>query len=109
MNKKTSSTILIILGLLILVSILFQFHSAVYGWIFFVVGAITMIISFASVDNAAGVTWISALIGTWLVWASFMPGIHSGAGMLVHNIITGVLITAIGLLEMRAKEGSPVY
>ena len=101
--------ILIILGLIILVSILFQFHSAVYGWIFFIIGAITMIISFASVDNASGVTWISALAGTWLVWAAFMPGIHSGVGMLVHNLITGIFITFFGLLEMRAKEGSPVY
>ena len=109
MNKKTSSTILIVLGLLILVSILFRFHSAVYGWIFFIIGALTMIVSFASIDNSYGVTWITVITGGWLIWAAFMPGIHSGTGMLVHNIITGVFITFTGFLEMRAKEGAVIY
>jgi len=108
MEKRTSSWIITILGLLLLVSILFQFSSVVYGWIFFIIGAITMIVSFASVDNGYGVTWVSGLTGAWLIWAAFMPGVHSGDGMLVHNLITGVFIILPGLFEMRGTEGKPV-
>lgn len=109
MGKQTSSWILTILGLFILLSILIPFSSAVYGWIFFITGSIIMIVSLASVDNSYGITWVSALTGSWLIFAAFVPGIHSGDGVLVHNLITGIVVLLSGLIEMRGKEGRPVF
>lgn len=106
MDKNMSGWILIIIGIGILVSIIFPFSAVIYFWINLTSGVLVTFISFSSVDNSYGVTWLSGAAGYWLFWSAFISGLLTGSGMAVNYIILGIVILSAGLFERRKNTKS---
>ena len=64
----------------------------------FLVGSICVSISFFIAGGRPWQSWITGILGLWLIVAALIPPLLHGVGLYLNDIIVGSIIIAIGLM-----------
>jgi len=62
----------------------------------------------AAMTQAVGVSWFQMLCGIWLVIAPFVLRYRDVSHALANDVVVGVIVFVVGLLESQALEHRPM-
>jgi len=86
----------IILGLWLLVSAFLGFGPDGSAWNYFIVGIVLVSVSFFLIHGEPQQSWITGILGFWLIIVAIAPFLESGISIYLNNVIVGLLITVTG-------------
>ena len=104
-SRGSSSWVNIVLAIWVIISpFVLAFSSPRVMWSNVATGIIVGILAIirSSVRNQPGWSWITALIGIWLILSPFVFGVVSGA-TLWNNVVLGIIIAAVALSNAPSK------
>ena len=75
----------------------------------FVVGIVIGILGLTVLGERSWQGWLSFWLGVWLFVATFIPALHAGSGVLVNNIVSGLIgmIAGFGASGPTKEEEMP--
>ena len=85
-----------ILGLWPFVATFLRLGPTAYSLNDIIVGLIVLVAGFRFVQGEPLQAWIACILGFWLIVAACIPGLVSGIGLYLNNIIVGLVIAAVG-------------
>lgn len=96
-----------ILGLWLFITVFLGFSSNVYSINGVIVGIVVICASFCIAQGKPWQAWVSGILGFWLIIAAFIPGLVSGIGLYLNNMIAGAIIAAAGFFILRYSKKTP--
>ena len=93
---KTRGTIIGLLGIWLIVAAIWRFVPVEEIWSDLVTGIVTAMLGFSFARTFPANGWVSGIAGLWMIASAFIPALHAGAGILINNIITGLVFVVAG-------------
>ena len=98
-EMRPKGTIIALLGIWIIVAAIWRFNPLGEVWSNIFAGVIVGILGFSLSPTMPVHRWVSGIAGCWLIAAAFIPGLLAGTGILVNNVITGLLLLVVGFTQ----------
>ena len=99
---RPKGTIIALLGILTIVAGIWRFNPLGEAWANIFTGVIVGILGFSLSPTMPVHRWVAGIAGCWLIAAAFVPGVREGTGILVNNIITGLVLMVVGFTQPAA-------
>jgi hypothetical protein len=101
---RARGTIIGLLGVWLIISAIWRFVPVLEIWSDLVTGIVAGILGFSLVQLYPGNGWVAGIAGLWMIASAFIPGLHGGNGILINNIITGLVLLVAGFTT-RSRSG----
>jgi hypothetical protein len=98
---RPNGTIIGILGLLLIVAGIIGLGSVGNVWSHVIVGIIVSVLGFAMASTTPAHGISTGILGLWMIFSAFIPGLRSGAGARWDHIIVGVILAIAGFSTPR--------
>lgn len=98
-----------ILGLWLFITVFLGFSSNVYSINGVIIGFVVICASFCIAQGKPWQAWVSGILGFWLIVAAFIPGLVSGIGLYLNNMVAGALIAVAGFFILKYSKKMPHY
>lgn len=95
-DMRPKGIIIGLVGIWIIVAAIWRFNPLGEIWSNIFAGVIVGILGFSLRPTILVHRWVSGVAGCWLIAAAFIPGLLAGTGILVNNIITGLVLMVVG-------------
>ncbi len=95
-----STYIIALLGIWSILVPFFGSTRAFYTWNNFISGIVLSVSGLILSNKQLLNGFAAAVTGFWLIISSYIPPLQLGIGVFWNNIITGIIITIIGLISM---------
>jgi len=93
---RAKGTIIGLLGVWLIVAAIWRFFQIGEIWSDLLIGIVTAILGFSMVGSRPLNAWVAGIAGLWMIASAFIPGLHAGGGILVNNVITGLVLVVTG-------------
>jgi peptidoglycan/LPS O-acetylase OafA/YrhL len=107
MPTRARGAIIAILGIWFIIAGLSRFSRIGEMWSDFLTGVFVVVVGFSLLRPQPVNAFAATVVGAWMVVSAFMPGFHSGAGLLVNNIGVGLGAFLIGVAVYRRRNRRP--
>jgi hypothetical protein len=94
------STYIALLGIWTILVPFFGSTRAFYTWNNFIAGIVLSITGFILSNRQLFTGFAAAMTGFWLIVSAYIPPLQLGIGVYWNNIITGIVITIIGITSL---------
>ncbi len=104
MKIETNGWVVGLLGTWVFIVGFLNFSAMGNLWDNLIAGIIIAIFGFGMVPSKPWQGWISGLLGIWLIIAAFIPGVQTGGGSELNEILTGIVISIAGYTAVLGKK-----
>ena len=76
-------------------------------WDALIVGVVVLVLSWIRENNPAGpvwMSWVSAVLGVWMIVSPFILGTGAVAGVMLNDIVVGLAFLVLGLWSALATR-----
>ena len=92
-------------GVWLIVAAIWRFVPVEEIWSDLVAGIVTAILGFSFTGAYPGNGWVCGIAGLWVIASAFIAGLHAGRGILINNIITGLVLIVAGFTVPQTPGG----
>src|SRR5215813_8489982 len=104
---KSRGIIIGLLGIWLIIAAVWRFVPVLQVWSNLMTGVVTGILGFSFVGSRPAHGWVAGIAGLWTIVSAFIPGLHAGNGILINNIITGLVLMVTGFTVPSTPRAEP--
>jgi len=104
---KSRGIIIGLLGIWLIIAAIWRFVPVLEVWSDLMTGIVTGILGFSLVGERPAHGWVAGLTGLWTIVSAFIPGLHAGNGILINNIIVGLVLIVTGFTVPSTARAEP--